>query len=349
MQNSKRWLYLVILLVIVVVVLILILKPFGCETPEEEEGEVVNDEQVVDEEEKVELIYSLGEWEEIISLTYSPDGEIIAVGASEVELYSVTEGEVIRSGKDLEENRPSSRSLSFSPDGSILAAAWRGAGLYNAEDLTMLTHLHGGNECRIAFSPDGKTVATHPAQASGEVWLWQAENGKDFEKVAEFNPEGGMIHAIEFTPDGKYLAGGFRDGKVRFWEVESRELAGTIDFNSSGGNYNLTFSPDGKTLAASEPDLGSEIYLFNLEDGTRKRELDPEGRVSRMEISPDGTMLAYGKFDGTVEILDTEDWSLFYSLDHNDTIRGLSFSPDSKYLAVGTGEGELFHYQINKP
>lgn len=345
MQKSRRWVYLAILAVIVVVVLILILKPFGCETTEEE---VVDDEQ--DVEEKTELLYSLGEWEEIYSLAYSPDGDTIAVGAEEVYLLSAAEGEVLHSGRQMEEGeRPESQSLSFSPDGSILAAAWRGVGLYDADDLTRLRHLHGGGECRATFSPDGKTLATHPNQISGEVWLWQAENGVDFEKVAEFDPDGDWIHALEFTPDGQFLAGGFRDGKVRLWEVESRELVDTIDFNSSGGNYNLTFSPDGKILAASEPDLGSEIYLFNLEDGVRKRELDPKGRVYRMEFSPDGAMLAYGKSDGTVEILDTEDWSLFYSLEHDDSITGLSFSPDCKKLAVGTGAGELFQYQINKP
>ncbi len=158
-----------------------------------------------------------------------------------------------------------------------------------------------------------------------------------------------MIHAIAFTPDGEYLAGGFRDGKVRFWEVESHELVSTIDFDSHGGNYNLTFSPDAKTLAASEPDLGREIYLFDLDDGTRRRVLDPEGRVSRMEFSPDGTMLAYGKFDGTVEILDAEGWTTLSSLEHDDTIQGLAFAPDGKKLAVASQAGELYQYQIGKP
>ncbi len=321
--------------------LILLLLAFGCGDPDEA--------VVSDEEEKkitVGLLYASNEWEDINSLIYSPDGEVIAVGAGELDLFCIVERQVIRSGKNLEENRPESQSLSFSPNGSILAAAWRGVGLYDADDLTMLRLLHGGRECRVAYSPDGKTLATHPNQMRGEVWLWQSENGIDFEKVAEFDPDGDMIHAIAFTPDGKYLAGGFRDGKVRFWDVEARELAFTLDLDSHGGNYNLTFTPDGKTLAASEPDLGRKIYLLNLDAGTRERVLEPDGRVSSMEFSPDGHMLAYGRFDGTVEILNTKDWTFLYSLEHNDTIRGLSFSPDSAKLAVGTGAGGLYKYQI---
>ncbi|MCF7853499.1 MAG: WD40 repeat domain-containing protein [Candidatus Pacebacteria bacterium] len=345
MFNLRRLGYMAASLVIIVMLLYL-LGLISCGTPGAEKEEAVNGNEK-ETEVQAELLYRTEGWDEIHSLAFSPDGEVIAVGAREVELYSVVKGEVIRSGD--EGDRPESNSLSFSPGGSILAAAWRGAGLYHAENLFRLQHLHGGNECRVAFSPDGKTLASHPNQMHGEIWLWQTENGRDFEKVAEFDPDGDMIQAIEFTPDGAYVAGGFRDGKVRFWEVGTHEPAYTIDFDSSGGNYNLTFSPDGKILAASEPDLGRKIYLFDLEDGTKKRVLDPEGRVSRMQFSADGTRIAYGKFDGTVEILDTQDWSLLYSLDHDDAISGLSFSPNGENLAVGTGAGVLYYYHIAEP
>ncbi len=149
----------------------------GCVDPGDEEHALA-----------VELLYTVDEWEEIYSLTYSPGGEIIAVGARELELFSVTERRVVRSGKDLEGERPESQSVSFSPDGSMLLAAWRGANLYDAGDLTKLRHLHGGNECRATFSPDGTTLATHPNQTSGEVWLWQAGNGIDFEKQPSSAP-----------------------------------------------------------------------------------------------------------------------------------------------------------------
>ena len=205
-------------------------------------------------------------------------------------------------------------------------------------------HLHSGHECRITFSPDGEMLATHPNQLGSEVWLWERENDLDFEKVAEFAPDGDMIHDIKFTPEGDYIAGGFRDGIVRIWDVESYELVNTIDFNTTGGNYNLSFLPDGEILAASDPDLASEFYLFNWEDGARQQVFKPEGRISSMEFSPDGTMLAYGLHGGGVEILDTSDWSQLYSFEQEDTVSGLSFGPDSSKLAVATGYGNLYLY-----
>ncbi|MCF8011650.1 MAG: hypothetical protein K9L17_11025 [Clostridiales bacterium] len=303
-----------------------------------------------EEKEKMVLLYTAEEWEEISNLAYSPDGDTIAIGAKEVDLFSVTEREIIASGEDNPEgDRPQSNSLDFSPDGSILGTAWWGVSLWDAKDLTKIDVLHGGHECRVAFSPDGKMLATHPNQTNGVVWLWQAEKGVDFEQVAEFDPEAGGVSAIEFSPDGAYLAAAFRDGEVRLWEVDSGKLAYTFTFEDTGGVRDLAFSPDGKTLAAVVPDLGREVHLFSLEDGSRQKVLDaPDITVSSLDFSPDGTKLASGGYDGLLYVWDTGNCSLLYSVEHDDEINGLSFSPDSKNLAIGTGNGNLYYYEFQK-
>ena len=299
------------------------------------------------EEMELQLQYVEQKWKEINDLAFAPDNDTIAVGTRELELFSDEDRKITASGKDLGYGeRPESRNLNFSPDGSFLTAAWTGVSLHDTEDLSKISNIHGGGECRVTISPDGDMLATHPNQSSGEVWLWRAIDDQEFEKIAEFAPDAGWIHGIEFTPEGKHLAGGFRDGKVKLWNVDSHELELTIDFDSSGGSYNLNFSADGTKLIASEPDLAGEIYIFNLEDGTRVEVLDPgDSRVSSMQISPDGTKLAVGRFDGVTIILDTTDWSQLYSFEHEGVVRALSFSPDNSKLAVGTGEGNLYIYE----
>ena len=194
---------------------------------------------------------------------------------------------------------------------------------------------------RVRFSPEGEMLGI---SRHGETWLWERTNEVEFEEVAEFAPDAGLISAIEFSPDGKYLAAGYEDGKIRFWDTESYNLAETIDLEIGGWGHNLAFSPDGKTLAASEPDLSGEFYLFNMEDFSQKDMIEPEGRISRMQFSPDGNKLAYGLHGGGVEILCTEEWSLIYSFQQEDTVRGLSFSPDSRTMVVGSGAGTLYVY-----
>ncbi len=241
-------------------------------------------------------------------------------------------------------DRPESRSLDFSPDGSVLAAAWTGASFHDAQDLSKLADFHGGGEARVTYSPDGEMMASHRTQASGELLLWEKANDVEFEKVAEFFPDDGTIHEIEFSPCGSLIVGGFSDGYVHFWDVETHELVNTEVSDSHGGNYNLTFSPDGKVLAGTDPDLANEIKLLNMEDFSRIGVFDPEGRVSSMQFSPDGTKLAYGLHGGGVEILCTEDGSLIYSFEQEDTVNGLSFAPDSRNLVIGTRSGDLYIY-----
>lgn len=332
-------------------VLIFLLGMGGCGAPGEDEAveEKIAEEEVaeekedpVDEAEEMVLLYSEDRWEEVGELAYSPLNDTLAVSArSDVYLYSPATREKIGEPVGFRQTR----SLDFSPDGSILVTAGNGVSLYSVQDQTKIASLHGGGECRATFSPDGEMLASHPTQASSEVYLWERVNSVEFEKVAEFAPDGDMIHDLEFTPDSKYLAGAFRDGKVRLWDVESHELVNTFNLDGSGGTL-MDFSPDGKTLAVKAPDISSKIQLFNLEDYSHEKDLDiHEGQVFALEFSPDGTRLAYGGYDGVVKILDTSDWSVLYSFEHEGSVRGLSFSPDSKSLAVGAGKLYLYGYR----
>ncbi len=297
-------------------------------------------------DEVLELLYTEDRWEQVDDVAYSPDGDTVGVGAEELALFSVSDREVLVEGGDLPEGeRPESKNLHFAPDDSFLATAWRGVSLRNVDDLSEIVEIHGGNECRIAVSSDGETLATHRGQMDGEVWLWRSDNGSDFTRIAELNPDAGWIHDIEFTPDGAYLAGGFRDGKVVLWDVDTQQVHLTLDFENTGGNYNLAFQPTGDLLAASDPDLANEIYVFDLDDGTRQRTLDPgEGRVFSMQFSPDGTRLAYGTTAGEVIILDTADWSEVHSFEHEGTIEALAFAPDGRKLVAGSSTGQLHVY-----
>src|SRR6056297_3673358 len=91
------------------------------------------------------------------------------------------------------------------------------------------------------------------------------------------------------------------------------------------------------------PDEGSKINIYDVQDKSRINILRPEGRVSRMKFSPDGKKFTYGLHGGEVEILDTNDWFMLYSFDQDETVEGLDFSRDSRKMVVGSG-GTLYVY-----
>src|SRR5262249_3471309 len=148
--------------------------------------------------------------------------------------------------------------------------------------------------------------------------------------------------AIAFSPDGRLLACGFKDGTIRLWTVAdgreaSRPLGGYLPLAQ------LAFSPDGETLAAGNP--GGGVNLWSVTSGLPK---DPvrghEGRVYGVAFSPDGRWLASGGFDQTVQLVDRASGQRVPTFRSDTAITSLTFSPDSRTLAAGSAAPGPFLY-----
>src|SRR5947209_2324992 len=76
---------------------------------------------------------------------------------------------------------------------------------------------HDGWVTSLAFSPDGKTLAT--GGADKVVRLWDVSSKQP---TREF-PAGNKVESVAFSPDGKVLAAGGWDRTVRLWDVATGE------------------------------------------------------------------------------------------------------------------------------
>jgi WD40 repeat protein len=73
----------------------------------------------------------------------------------------------------------------------------------------------------VAFSPDGKTLAT--ASGDGTARLWEVTTGHPVRDLVTGHTHGVYsVGPVAYSPDGKTLASGGVDGTVRLWDVATR-------------------------------------------------------------------------------------------------------------------------------
>ncbi|MCX4884750.1 trypsin-like peptidase domain-containing protein [Streptomyces sp. NBC_00847] len=188
----------------------------------------------------------------------------------------------------------------------------------------------------MAFSPDGKTLAT--AGYDGKVQLWDVPTGKTTAKLT------GHDKFLAFSPDGKTLATAGEGDNVRLWDVATRKTTAILDSHNNEVET-VAFSPDGRTLAAA---AGAAVRLWDVATHKTTSVLDtPHDEVFTVAFSPDGKTLAAAGY--TVRMLDvaTGKTSAALTTSHNglpDRVDSVAFSPDGKTLA-SSGEGESVRLQ----
>lgn len=191
----------------------------------------------------------------------------------------------------------------------------------------------------VAFSPDGKTLAT--SANDGTVQLWNVASRKPSATLTprEKSPDEVVtIDSVAFSPDGKLLATG-GDGEVGLWDVAKRRQVHV--FNESGVINSVAFSPDGKLLATGGK-LG-DVTLWDVDNRKDKEVavLDHKtDNIDAVAFSPDGKTLASAGHnthyspDGTAVLWDVHSRKPRATLKPGGSLSTVAFSPDSKTLAT---------------
>ncbi len=187
---------------------------------------------------------------------------------------------------------------------------------------------HGDRVNALAFSPDGKRLASGSHDRT--VRLWDANTGA---LVRTLGGQSNFVPALAFSPDGKLLAAEMGDAAVHISEVETGRIVRKVPTRFADL---LAFSPDGRSLATVERDGPARLHVRDAATGAERFPLpDP---AACFAFSPDGQLLATGGGESLIVLRAASTGKELRRLEGLDgPAHVLTFAPGGKWLASAGG------------
>jgi WD40 repeat protein/energy-coupling factor transporter ATP-binding protein EcfA2 len=256
------------------------------------------------------------------------------------------------------------QAVAVSRDGRLLAAA--GAAEAAASDATVVlwdltkpqaprrvgTPLAGHTRqvYAVAFSPDGRTLAT--GGADNTIRLWNVADPARATPLGEplTGPRAAIL-GVDFSPDGRILAAGDGDKAVLLWNVADPAAPAPIGgplLGAGGAVQSVSFRPDGQVLAAA--DAAGAAHLWDVRDPHQPRvmgtTLSVPSKVNVVAFSPDGATLAVGSNDRMVRFWTMSDSAAPVPVGEPlpaavGWVNAISFSSNGGIVAVGNASSTV--------
>jgi WD40 repeat protein len=210
---------------------------------------------------------------------------------------------------------------------------------------------HGASVQALAFSPDGKVLAS--GDPDGRLCLWDAATGKELRQLKR---DAKGVQSVFFSPDGKLLISGGNDGAIQLWESATGKEVRRGDYPQADLRT-LVLSRDGKLLVACTEDR--TIRAWDLATGKQVRQVAQRSNSWALACSPDGKVVAADQSEtrtlpngDRVVVCTVHLWEAVSGQEirriavQQNRIESLAFAPDGRTLATGGGDSTILLWDL---
>lgn len=203
----------------------------------------------------------------------------------------------------------------------------------------ILQNGHSQRSDGLAFSPDGRYLAS--ASSDSTIRIWDATTGNELRALTG---HAGAVRTVCFSADGKLLASGGTDGKVKLWDVATgRELAEFIGHKSRVNT--VAFSRDGKLLASGGIDNSVKVWDVTAKTNTRTLE-GHSGWVNALAFGSDNQTLVSGSADKSIKLWSLTTGQAIQTAVQPQAVACLAISADGNLLASGSTDSIVQFWRL---
>ncbi len=276
------------------------------------------------------------------SASFSTDGDLIVTGPLQADskhphavaqLWNWRDAERLRTLEDPTFQDEATGWIAFSTGGTrILTAATDGiVRVWDTESGELVASLKGHEKSveRAFYSKEGDRIFTVSTDRTARIW-----DSSAFTTRIRLVGHHGPINWAEYSSDGALILTASGDGTAKLWDTRSNEELKTLPARERQIEAGR-LSPDKKFAVLRQNDGTSVLVNIAANSQIGSSYEDATAGSSCMSFSPDSKKVAICN-DRTIKILNVDDGLLYKSLDLNDAVIYVEFSPDGTGLASTT-------------
>lgn len=192
---------------------------------------------------------------------------------------------------------------------------------------------HGHFIADVVMSSDGQFALTGSWDKT--LRLWDLNTGQTTRQFASHTKD---VLSVAFSADNRQIVSGSRDKTIKLWNTLAQCKYTIGEDCHQDWVSNVRFSPSNANPVIVSAGWDKIVKVWNLANCRLKtNHIGHGGYINTVTVSPDGSLCASGGKDGNAMLWDLNEGKHLYTLEGNDIINALSFSPNRYWLCAAVG------------